>query len=224
MKRSEGFTEPSDQQRAKSAKRDDSYHGSSGPVQVTSPNSMYDGPHQPTFVTAIQNVTDIDLCQDINDGNANCVSYMPNSINWHQNVSRSSSASVYSTPVEERTNWITLVGHQVMRILVNGTSPEVTAIDVQFRTSDDSGDIHTANVCKEVILAAGTVGTPQLCNYQNQPPDGGPEPTGANNSIDRSAQSTFNKDDHGPSAVIAFPSLKELFPENGGSNGGDIAE
>ena len=63
---------------AKGANSVASYHGSSGPVQTTFPDAMYGGPQQPAFVTSVQNLTGIDLCPDLNGGNPNCVSYVPN--------------------------------------------------------------------------------------------------------------------------------------------------
>ncbi|KAL5518344.1 hypothetical protein ACEPAH_26 [Sanghuangporus vaninii] len=136
---------------------------------------------------------------------------------------------------------VTFVGHQVMRALANGASPEVTATDAQFRRSNDSGKCHTTNTRKEIILAAGAISTPQLLQLSgiedqeildqlwtdikmNLPTVGRNLQEQTMNSTGHSAQSTFNRDGHGPSAIVVFRSLKELLSENGRSNGSVIAQ
>ena len=74
----EGYSAPNSQQQAKGAGSVASYHRTSGPVQVTFPDAMYGGPQQSSFATAIQNLTGITHCDDLNGGNANCVAYVPN--------------------------------------------------------------------------------------------------------------------------------------------------
>lgn len=54
------------------------YHGTKGPVHVSFPNTMYGGLQQPAFVNSVQNLTNIALSADLNGGNPNCVSYVPN--------------------------------------------------------------------------------------------------------------------------------------------------
>ncbi|KAH8111183.1 glucose oxidase [Phellopilus nigrolimitatus] len=242
MKKAETFSAPNAQQKAKGANSIASYHGTSGPVQVTFPDLMYGGPQQPAFASAIQNATGIALCADLNGGNGNCVSYTPNNINWQDDDHRSSAADAYLTPVEnDRPGWLTLINYQVTKILLSGSAPSVTATGVQFKKSDNSGDTFTASASKEVILAAGAIGSPQLLQLSgvgdpsiltplgidvkvNLPTVGRNLQEQTMNSVGHSAQSSFNSDGSGPSDCIAYPSLKELFAIGGGSNGSVTAD
>ena len=75
---SETFSAPNAQQAAKGAQSIASYHGYSGPVQVTYPDLMYGGPQQPAFVNTIVGLTGIKHYKDLNGGTPNCVSITPN--------------------------------------------------------------------------------------------------------------------------------------------------
>lgn len=62
---------------AKGAQSITSYHGSTGPVQITYPDQMYGGPQQPAFIDTIVNLTGINHFKDLNGGTPNCVSITP---------------------------------------------------------------------------------------------------------------------------------------------------
>jgi hypothetical protein len=74
---SEAFSAPNSQQAVKGAQSIASYHGFSGPVQVTYPDAMYGGPQQPAFVNTIVGLTGISHFKDLNGGTPNCVSITP---------------------------------------------------------------------------------------------------------------------------------------------------
>lgn len=74
---SETFSAPNDNQKSKGAQFTSSYHGYSGPLQVTYPDEMYAGPQQPAFVDTIVDLTGITHCPDLNGGSPNCVSITP---------------------------------------------------------------------------------------------------------------------------------------------------
>jgi choline dehydrogenase len=80
---SEGFSPPNAQQAAKGAQYIPSYHGMSGPVQVTYPDAMYGGPQQPDFVNTIVGLTGIPHSEDLNGGSPNCVSITPLARNFY---------------------------------------------------------------------------------------------------------------------------------------------
>ena len=66
------------------------------------------------------------------------------------------------TPVEgTRTNWLTLVNHQVTKLL-SSTDGTNTATGVQFEQADNSRQNYQVYARKEVILAAGAINTPAL--------------------------------------------------------------
>ena len=235
--KSETFSAPNSQQSAKGADSVASYHGTAGPVQVTFPDLMYGGPQQPAFVTAVTNLTGITHCADMNGGNGNCVAYTPNTINWHDQDHRSSSVEAYLTPVEDvREGWLTLVGQQVTKVLLTGSAPNVRATGVQFKSSANTGSTFTANARNEVILAAGAIGTPQLLQISGIGDPAILQPLGITpvvnlttvgknlqeqtmNSLGHHGSSSFNPDGSGPSDVIAYPSLSQLFASSAGGNG-----
>ena len=74
---SENFSPPNSDQAAKGAQSIPSYHGFSGPVQVTYPDDMYGGPQQPAFVDTMVKLTGIKQNKDLNGGTPNCVSITP---------------------------------------------------------------------------------------------------------------------------------------------------
>lgn len=55
----ETFSAPNAQQAAKGAQSIASYHGTTGPVQVTYPDGMYGGPQQSAFVNTIVGLTGV---------------------------------------------------------------------------------------------------------------------------------------------------------------------
>ncbi|KAJ7763137.1 hypothetical protein DFH07DRAFT_939310 [Mycena maculata] len=183
MKKAEGFSAPNAQQAAKGAQSIASYHGTTGPVQVTYPDLMYGGPQQPAFIDTIVNLTGISHFKDLNGGTPNCVSITPLSMDWHRSDYRSSSVEAYLTPVEsERTNWVTLARHivclfphlmlgypslfeceKVTKIeWSNPGSVPLTASGVEYAYWTNSTTRYNVYAKKEVIVAAGAIQTPAL--------------------------------------------------------------
>jgi hypothetical protein len=94
-------------------------------------STMFGGPQQPAFLNSVVGLTGITHAADLNGGNANSVAFTPNvcfppschlhfilyhiqSLDVNNGDIRSSAATAYLTPVENRRkSWLTLVGHQV---------------------------------------------------------------------------------------------------------------
>ena len=236
----ESFNPPDDIARAKGADYVPDYHGFSGPIHATFAAEMYGGLQQSACVSAVRNVTGIDHCPDIGGGEANCVVFTAHSLNPSANYSRSSAAAGYLTPVEqERTNWLTLVNHRVTKLVLEGDAPNVKAAGIQFKRSDNTGDTFTANARKEVIMAAGTIGTPHLLQVSGIGDPAVLNPLGidvkvsiptvgrnlqekAMNLISHAVQPSFGSASRGPANCLAFPSLREVF--GAGSNGSVTAD
>ncbi|KAI0032449.1 hypothetical protein K488DRAFT_70648 [Vararia minispora EC-137] len=226
MKKAEGYSAPNTQQKAKGAGSVASYHGTAGPVQVTFPDAMYGGPQQPDFATAIRNLTGIAQCTDLNGGNPNCVAYIPNSINWHDNDHRSSSAAAYLTPVEsQRTNWLTLVNNQVTKIIFSGGPVPVTATGVSYRASSGAAS-YTAFARREVIVASGAIQTPALLQLSGIGDAAHLGALGIDSVVDLpgvgrnlqeqtmsqfGAGGRFDPNGSGPSDIIAYPNIDQVF-------------
>ncbi|KAJ7207349.1 hypothetical protein C8J57DRAFT_1070989 [Mycena rebaudengoi] len=229
MKKAETFSAPNAQQAAKGAQSIASYHGTSGPVQVTYPDAMYGGPQQPAFIDTIVNLTGISHFKDINGGTPNAVSITPVSMNWHDSDHRSSSVMAYLTPVEaQRTNWVTLTKHLVTKIkwANSGTVP-LKASGVEFASAAGGTARFTALARREVIIAGGAIQTPALLQLSGIGDSAILGPLGIKTEIDlktvgRNLQEQtmnslgangngFDKGGRGPSDCIAFPNIYQLF-------------
>ncbi|KAF7303603.1 Glucose oxidase [Mycena indigotica] len=229
MKKAESFSAPNSQQAAKGAQSVGSYHGTSGPVQVTYPDLMYGGPQQSAFINTIGSLTGLPLSKDLNGGAPNCVSITPLSIDWHRDDHRSSSVEAYLTPVQsQRTNWVTLGKHIVTKILWSktGTVP-VTATGVEYRYWVNQPTTYTAFARREVIIAAGAIQSPVLLQLSGvgDPavlnPLGIPTvvnlPTVGKNLQEQTMNSLgargngFDRGGSGPSDAIAYPNIYQLF-------------
>ncbi|TFK70863.1 glucose oxidase [Pluteus cervinus] len=230
MKKSETFSPPNADQAAKGAQFIDSYHGYNGPVQVTNPDGMYGGPQQGYFIQSIQSLTGISLFKDLNGGTPNCVSITPLTINWHVGDHRSSSVEAYLTPVEgQRTNWVTLTQHFVTKITWANNQIPLKASGVQFGpTSQGSGGPrYQAFARREVIVSAGSIQTPALLQLSGIGDSSVLGPLGIQTlinlkSVGKNLQEQtlsifgaggngFNLGGTGPSNVIAYPNLHQVF-------------
>jgi choline dehydrogenase-like flavoprotein len=152
---------------------------------------------------------------------------------------RSSSAHSYLYPLEHaRNNWLTLVNHQAEVLLWSDDDDEKRVTGVQFQTTSDGfyGLRHRVHARKEVILAAGAINTPALLQRSGV---GNPHhleslgipikidlPTVGKNLQEQTSNSLgatgsgYNKGGEGPSDVIAYPNIYELF----GSEAVDVVE
>ncbi|KAJ7111152.1 alcohol oxidase [Mycena crocata] len=229
MKKAETFSAPNSQQAAKGAQSIASYHGTSGPVQVTYPDLMYGGPQQPAFVDTIVNLTGIAHYKDLNGGTPNCVSITPVTMDWHRSDYRSSSVEAYLTPVQsQRTNWVTLARHIVTKIQwSNPGSVPLKASGVEYAYWTNSTTRYTAQARREVIIAAGAIQTPQLLQLSGIGDSSILTPLGIKTQIDlktvgRNLQEQtmnslgangngFDKGGRGPSDAIAYPNIYQLF-------------
>lgn len=149
-------------------------------------------------------------------------------MNWHDNDYRSTSAAAYLTPVESwRTNWLTLVNHQVTKINWASGGTKKTAQGVDFKQADNTGQTYTVYARKEVILAAGAIMTPALLQLSGvgDPATLNPLgiqtvinlPTVGKNLQEQTMTSLgargngFDWGGRGPSDAIAFPNINELY-------------
>lgn len=151
---------------------------------------------------------------------------------------RSSSAHGYLYPLEHaRKNWLTLVNHQV-EVLLWDHNEENRVAGVQFQTTSDGfyGMRYRVKARKEVILAAGAINTPALLQRSGVGEKDHLESLGIRPVIDLptvgknlqeqtsnsfgAAGSGYSKEGEGPSDVIAYPNIFELF----GSESAEVVE
>jgi choline dehydrogenase len=149
-------------------------------------------------------------------------------LNWHDNDHRSTSAAAYLTPVaDSRTNWLTLVNHQVTKINWARCGIKKTAKGVNFKQADNTGQTYTVYARKEVILAAGAIMTPALLQLSGVGDPATLNPLGIQTVIDLptvgknlqeqtmtslgAGGNGFDVGGRGPSDVIAYPNIHELY-------------
>ncbi|KAF9517618.1 GMC oxidoreductase [Hydnum rufescens UP504] len=239
MKKAESFTPPNSGQLAKGANSISSYHGFTGPVHAAFPlyglssKLMYGGPQEPAFASVMVKFGLVKY-KDLNGGTPNCVSFTPDSngrafvVNQPRGLGSPVILRVaYLSPVEsQRKGWTTLVGQQVTKILFNpSTALPRVATGVQFGTS--SGKRFTALARKEVILAAGAIGSPKVLQLSGIGDAAALSSLGIQSvvnlpTVGKNLQeqtlsalgaggTNFNVGGSGPSDVIAYPNLYQLF-------------
>ncbi|KAF8811144.1 alcohol oxidase [Phlegmacium glaucopus] len=178
MKKAEGFRAPNAAQVKLGVLFDTDAHGTSGHVVTGFPNP-YPCP-ECTILDTLINATasvipnlrtsgDIDQCSGDPRGSArNVLSLIPGASDGPNvgNNTRSSAAQsfLYTLPLTSRPNLHILVQHRATRIIwneiVNGGLPRPQG--VAFQSQDSPAGEMTINVEKEVIVSAGTLGTPKF--------------------------------------------------------------
>ncbi|KAJ3762742.1 hypothetical protein EV360DRAFT_35081 [Lentinula raphanica] len=159
MKKSETFGAPSADIAAEAGIQynSDSY-GSSGPIHWSYPGETFNlvGNWTPSLLT-LGIPTNPDAASGDNSG-AYITTSSINPSNWTRSYSRSG----YIDPLPPRSNLDILASATVTNIVwKSGTSGNLTATGVQWASSSTAAK-QTVNANKEVILAAGTIGSTQL--------------------------------------------------------------
>ncbi|OBS25046.1 hypothetical protein FPOA_05582 [Fusarium poae] len=157
FKKNEKFTPPTAEIKRKyGVTVDPSAHGSSGFI-----HSTYSPFFWPTTKNFVQAAEELDISISVDQANGNAIGgyFCPHNTN-PKTVTRSSAQDYYSA-VSSRKNLQLLSGHQVTRVLTKKSGKSVTATGVEFAKSKDSKR-STIKTKKEVILAAGSIHTPQI--------------------------------------------------------------
>ncbi|KAF9451443.1 GMC oxidoreductase [Macrolepiota fuliginosa MF-IS2] len=161
IRKNEKWTEPADHHNT-TGQFDPSLHSTSGINSVSL--AGFPRPNiDPRIIQTTQELPDeFPFNEDMNSGNHLGVGWTQATINGGR---RSSSATSYLGPeFISRKNLHVLVNAQVTRLLKTGTTqddkPEI--LGVEFVNGDDTTHKLTVRATKEVILSAGSVGTPHL--------------------------------------------------------------
>ncbi|CCM06044.1 uncharacterized protein FIBRA_08290 [Fibroporia radiculosa] len=134
-------------------------HGSSGPVQISLAG-------YPTYIDGrVINTTqelhsEFPYNEDMNSGFPIGVGWNPNSVDTFGR--RSSSATSYLEPAYGRSNLDVLIQTQVTKLVSSSTSggnPVFTTVEIAQSANSKT---YTVRATKEVILSAGSIGTPQI--------------------------------------------------------------
>ncbi len=133
---------------------DDRFHGRSGEMKMTwMKDNIHDTPR--AFLRAAQE-GGLAFNEDMNSGMQDGVGYVQGCIHKGR---RQSTANTFLKPAEGRSNLETRVACLVRRVVFEGT--RAVGVDIQ----SDSGEISTVKCAREVILAAGALGSPYILQH-----------------------------------------------------------
>ncbi|KAK7015212.1 hypothetical protein VNI00_019142 [Paramarasmius palmivorus] len=152
FKKSENFTVPVTQ----SVTWDPAVHGFDGGLHVGFPS--YSFSQSTLFLNATLGLG-WEESRDVCNGDTNAIGFSPFSIDAI-NQTRCSAACGFYTPFADRPNYEVITNATVTRIIW-GNSSSLTATGVEYILNGSSETL-VANVTREVLLAAGTIGSPKV--------------------------------------------------------------
>jgi choline dehydrogenase-like flavoprotein len=137
---------------------DASYFGSNGPIQASFPNFEY--PDTKTVWESFRSA-DLPLPREHASGNAVGAFWIPTALR-PDTQTRSDAKNGYYDPIKSRSNLVLVTGRKVNEILFSQSLLSgYTANGVQFTTNGE-GSVKKVYAKREVIMAAGSIFTPQL--------------------------------------------------------------
>lgn len=208
FKKSTTFTPPSDADvKAWGITYDASYYGTNGPIQASFPNFEY-----PDIATiwAAYKAQGVPLPKEHASGNAVGAYWIPTALQ-PKTQTRSDARHGYYDPVKSRSNLILAQGKTVNEILFDqGLLTGYKAKGVQYVSRSDNS-VKQVYASREVIMAAGSVFTPQLLQLSGLGPKDVLTAAGVRVKKDMPAVGA-NMQDH-PNANMQFD-LKNLATPN----------
>ncbi|KAI8935443.1 hypothetical protein NX059_008017 [Plenodomus lindquistii] len=137
---------------------DASYYGTNGPVQASFPNFEYPDTKD---IWASYKAEGVFLPKEHASGTATGAHWIPTALQ-PKTQTRSHARNAYYDPVKSRSNYFLVTGKTVNEILFSqGLLSGYTAKGVQYKSRAD-GSVGQVFARREVILAAGSIFTPQL--------------------------------------------------------------
>jgi choline dehydrogenase len=104
---------------------------------------------------------------------------MINPSNWTRSYSR----SAYLDPIIGRSNLQLVVNATVSKIVLDQSGAFAKAIAVEYMT-EEGGQVQTIKINKEIIIAGGSVGSPQILQLSGVGPKATVEAVGISSTID----------------------------------------
>nr|POF17007.1 glucose oxidase [Quercus suber] len=226
MLAAEHFNPPSEKlKQAKRAQYDPSFHGDDGPVQVSFAQGIFDSIQIPALEASEMVWANFSRTADMAAGIVQGGTIIPNMVHPDSNQNRSSPYTAYAlAQTQQRDNFFILTGHRVIDIVWKDCDT-VAADGVRFQASADS-EIHSVPAKREVLLAAGSLQSPQILELSGighpdvlenagvplkyaLPGVGKHMQEQTKNTISFVPKNTdFNGS--GPSTAIAFPTVRQL--------------
>ena len=169
---------------------DEDRHGTTGPIQTGMSEYIFDAVANwiPAWVT-------LGLpAKDLWSGSTRGATITPSTINV-VNQTRSDSKAGYIDPLPPRSNLVILTGQQVTSDIFNGSTVDGNAVasGVTFQSASGATS-YSVQANKEVILAGGTVGSPQILQLSGVGPAARLRALGINSVIDLPVG--YNLQDH----------------------------
>ncbi|KAJ7769991.1 alcohol oxidase [Mycena metata] len=156
FQKSELFTPPNAFQTASGVRFLSSVHGFAGRVKVGFPNYFFT---QSALWRKAAEGLGFPASPDLANGDPHAVGIAPNSLDAANNT-RCSAARAYYTPFANRPNLVVITNATVSRILwANQGSGKLTANGVEYIVNNRT---QTVGLSKEVIVSAGTIGSPKV--------------------------------------------------------------
>lgn len=179
--------------------------GTSGPLRVSYPAYMPDinGKWLPSFASV-----GVQVSADPSSGETYGAFFASSTIN-PSNWTRSYSRSAYLDPSAARSNLQVVVSATVSKIVLDQSGPLAKATAVEFMT-ERGGKAQRVQVNKEVIVAGGAIGSPQILMLSGIGPKATVEAAGVSSTIDLPGVGQHLKDhlsatmDFGTSATTAY--------------------
>lgn len=223
----EEFHEPTEEHESKGAEFIDEFHGNAdGFVQVSFPHGMFGSIQLPALEASEIVWKGIKKVSDFAAGITTGTTIIPNMLEAGKDQNRSSPFTVYAEhQIKERSNFKILTGHRVISIDWH-EGKDMVAKGVTFQACRDC-EAHHATTKREVLLAAGSLQSPQLLELSGV---GDPEvlaaagvplkfssPNVGKNMQEQTKNTLWldpvstDFDGSGPPNAIAFTSVDQLF-------------
>lgn len=235
----EEFHEPNERQIALGAEYEEEYHGKANgtAVQVSFPNGMFGGIQLPALEASSLVWKGMKKVADFAAGVTTGSTIIPNMLQANEDQNRSSPFTVYAEEqVQKRDNFLILTGHRVVSIDWKDCD-EMVAKGVTFQACRDC-ESHSVGTKREVLLAAGSLQSPQLLELSGV---GDPEVLEAAGVPLKMASPNVGKnmqeqtkntlwldpvdaefDGSGPPNAISFPNVDQLFKNDSAAMYKDI--
>jgi len=207
FKKSTTFTPPtSNNVKSFGTTYDASYYGTNGPIQASFPNFEYE---DTKTIWAAYKQSGVPLPREHASGRAVGAFWIPTALR-PKNQTRSHAKNEYYDPVKTRSNLVLVTGKTVNEVLFDkGVFTGYTANGVQFKSRSD-GSVKQVYAKREVIMAAGSIFTPQILQLSGIGPSSVLKAAGINVKKNMPAVGA-NMQDH-PNANMVFDLKNLAFP------------